>query len=75
MTVALVGKIVFDPRAKEAASSAQTWAIRCATGKDVRALNLTRGQATEMLNEANEKSGYVKQPKMKSSPAIEPAQG
>lgn len=61
-----------DPRDNEPASSAQTWALRCALKKDYRGAGLTRGQASKLLDDHNKATGYVKKPKGR---AIEPAQG
>ena len=73
-TVAVAAPVI-DPRANEAASSSQTWALRLATGVDYRGKGLTRGAASALLDEANKKSGYVKKGKPKGSRAIEAAEG
>lgn len=62
-----------DPRANEPASKQQTWALRLATGKDYRNAGLTRKQASDLLNEANQKSGYVYKGKPKGSKDLCPA--
>lgn len=46
------------------ATSRQYWALRCATGIDYRGQNLTMEQASQMIAEANKKSGYVKSGKV-----------
>jgi hypothetical protein len=52
------------------ATSKQCWALRCATGIDYRNQNLSFEKAKLMIQEANEKSGYVSKPKQSTIPTI-----
>lgn len=50
------------------ASRRQLWALKCATGIDYRGQELSMADASKLLSQANEKSGYVKSDKPKSNP-------